>query len=65
MSEKPYAGEAKELAARCGKIWLPLGKRDHPSSREQKAVRVAFREKQIDLEDAVEQAGGQRGSLHG
>lgn len=54
--------EAREAAKRAGKTWLPAGKRS-ASSKEEREYRKAFREQQIDLEDAVEQAGGQRGHM--
>jgi len=55
-----FAPEALEAGRRASKKWLPEGKRS-TSSREAKEARQAFYEQQIDLEDAVEAAGGQRG----
>lgn len=56
-------GAAEEVGRRCQKIWLPAGKRS-ANSREGRAARQAFREQQIDLEEAVEAAGGKRGGLN-
>jgi len=55
--EKP-----RSAAARTSKIWLPAGKRS-ATSADAKSARAEFRERQIDLEDAIEAAGGQRGHL--
>lgn len=59
--ERSFDEEGFDVTGRLGKIWLPAGKRS-ASSTEARDRRQAFREQQIDLEDAVEAAGGQRGS---
>lgn len=54
--------EAKEASERARKVWLPAGKKT--ISRKDAAERAeAFYANQIDLEDAVTAAGGERGSL--
>jgi hypothetical protein len=58
--ETLYSAEAKEAAARANKRWLPAGKRS-TRGPDEAASREAFYARQIDLEDAVEAAGGQRG----
>lgn len=58
----PDFGGPSEVARRATKLWLPEGKRS-ASTREAKAARDEIRSRQIDLEDAVEAAGGQRGAL--
>lgn len=55
-TEERRSAELLEVCKRISKKWLPLGKRS--------PVRGACNEptaQQIDLEDAVEQAGGRRG----
>ena len=52
------SGELQETAKRIAKRWLPLG-RTPPRSRK---CNVETAE-QIDIEDAVEAAGGRRGGL--
>jgi hypothetical protein len=49
-----------EAGKRAAKIWLPAGKKSARDA-EQKAAEKAFYDKQVDLEDAVEAAGGKRG----
>jgi len=51
---------AVEAGRRAQKIWLPEGKRS-TNGREAKEARQAFYKRQVDLEDAVEAAGGRRG----
>jgi hypothetical protein len=55
------SAEAREMARRVSKIYLPAGKRptSGPAVREKKD---AFYALQVDLEDVVEAAGGKRGS---
>ena len=60
-----YFRDGYDVTGRLGGKFLPCGKRDHPSSREQRKVREEFSAKQIDLEDAVEKAGGERGQMLG
>lgn len=52
--------EAKEAARRASKIWLPEGKRS-TNSVETRQAKEEFFARQVDLEDAVEAAGGRRG----
>lgn len=59
--EKPHP-EVVEAAKRASKLWLPCGKKSAVNA-EAKEVRAEFNARQIDLEDAVEAAGGARGSL--
>lgn len=54
--------ELKEASARACKKWLPAGKKS-TVSHESKEAEQAFYARQNDIEDAVEAAGGQRGSL--
>lgn len=54
------SAELKEAGSRANKKWLPAGKRS-TSGPEERAKREAFYERQIDLEEAVEAAGGKRG----
>ena len=59
---KPHmTPELRETIDRTRKIWLPQGKRSAAEANRKAAL--AAREAQIDLEDAVEAAGGQRGSV--
>lgn len=53
---------AKEASDRARKIWLPAGKKPTrgPAVKERED---AIKASQTDLEDAVEQAGGERGKL--
>lgn len=51
--------EAVEAGKRAKKIWLPSGKRSAADANRAAAKRA--REAQIDIEDAVEAAGGERG----
>jgi len=53
---------AKEAARRAKKIWLPEGKRPANGDDERRR-REEFAARQVDLEEAVEAAGGARGSL--
>jgi hypothetical protein len=57
-----FLPEALEAARRASKVWLPEGKRS-TNSKEAREKRQAFYEQQIDLEDAVEAAGGHRGEV--
>lgn len=57
---KMCAAEKAAAAKRAQKVWLPLGKRS-PVSREAKEAEKLIRANQIDLEDAVVAAGGERG----
>lgn len=50
--------EVKEAAHRASKVWLPQGRK---ASRTTPAERREFAERQTDIEDAVEAAGGRRG----
>ena len=52
--------EMREAAQRASKKWLPAGKKP-TRTPEIKAAEEAFYAKQIDIEDAVEAAGGSRG----
>lgn len=56
------SAELAEAGQRANKKWLPAGKRS-TSGPEARASREAFYERQIDLEEAIEAAGGQRGSV--
>ena len=56
----PPSEELKATCKRISKKWLPLGKRI-PSRADVRAAEQAFYANQIDLEDAVEAAGGKRG----
>lgn len=51
-----------ETIKRTSKIWLPQGKKAS-GGPEAKEAEAAFYERQIDIEDAVEAAGGKRGGL--
>jgi hypothetical protein len=52
-----------EAGKRAGNLWLPAGKMNPSATREGKALRAEMRALQIDLEDAVEAAGGARGHV--
>lgn len=54
--------ELKEAGQRAAKKWLPGGKKSTVSA-ESKEAEKAFYERQVDLEDAIEAAGGHRGGL--
>lgn len=56
-----FAPEAIEAARRASGIWLPMGKRS-AATPELKARKKELREAQIDIEDAIEAAGGHRGT---
>jgi hypothetical protein len=58
---KPSA-ELQETIDRCKRKWLPQGKRT-VSRADQREAEAAFYANQTDLEDAIEAAGGKRGSL--
>lgn len=53
--------EVRDLTKRVSKVWLPAGKKSVVSA-EAKEIDAAIRANQIDLEDAIEAAGGERGS---
>lgn len=53
--------EAREVARRASKIWLPNGKRSANTTEARDAAKAA-KALNYDLEDAVEQAGGNRGA---
>lgn len=55
------SAEAMEAGKRANKFWRPAGKIS-TATPEAKARDKEMREAQIDLEDAIEAAGGQRGS---
>lgn len=56
--------EARKAAGkRAAALWLPAGKTNISATRIGKALRAEMKARQIDLEDAVEAAGGARGSL--
>lgn len=59
--QKPHP-EVVEASKRACKLWLPAGKKSAVNV-EAKEVRAEFDARQIDLEDAVESAGGQRGHV--
>jgi hypothetical protein len=66
LTEYPIGGDScssAEAARRANKVWLPAGKRS-ANSREVRATQQELRAKQIDIEDAVEAAGGERGKLN-
>lgn len=54
--------EAKALARRVAKIFLPQGKR---LPKDDAAAREEFASRQIDLEQAIAAAGGQCGGMRG
>lgn len=57
MQEKADAGK------RASKLWLPWGITNKSATREARAKQKALRESQIDIEDAIAAAGGERGSV--
>ena len=59
---QPTGQEARDYSRRASKIWLPRGKKS-ASTSEAKVRRAAQAAQQIDLEDAVEAAGGRRGHI--
>lgn len=56
-TEEKRSPELVEMCKRVGKKWLPLGKL--PPKKRQTKAEIA--EHQIDIEDAIEAAGGKRG----
>ena len=60
MTAEEKAGAAK----RASKVWLPWGATNKSATRESRAAQAALRETQIDLEDAIAAAGGERGSVN-
>lgn len=58
MLEKADAGK------RASKFWRPWGITNKSATKEARAAQQALRETQIDLEDAIEAAGGERGSVN-
>jgi hypothetical protein len=59
-SKRARAPELTETVKRVAKVWLPQGRK--VTSRQDSAEKIAaFNAKQIDIEDAIEAAGGQRG----
>jgi len=54
--------ELREVSKRCSKVWLPAGKRSSRGRGEREAEQ-SFYARQTDIEDAVEAAGGVRGSV--
>jgi hypothetical protein len=50
------------ISQRCQKTWLPCGRRS-AATPEARAAKREMAERQIDIEDAVEAAGGRRGSV--
>lgn len=66
LAARPIGGDtvpSREAAERACKVWLPNGRRPlrTPEIIEREA---ALKAGQTDLEDAVEQAGGERGHLN-
>lgn len=58
-TEEKRSGELVEMCKRVGKKWLPLGKL--PPKKRMTKAQIA--EHQIDIEDAIEAAGGKRGGV--
>jgi len=60
LTREKVSAELAETVLRTSKKWLPAGKRA-PTTPESRARQKELASLQIDLEDAVEAAGGQRG----
>lgn len=54
--------EKAEAGKRASKFWRPYGITNKSATKEARAAQAKLRATQIDLEDAIEAAGGARGS---